>query len=189
MYHLPGSPCRTIGSPSPHSVLYSVQGHHFCGSSVPFSYAPTRSIPGPGGWSPSTHLASTPQPQSCFPALPNLTSSRPALGTRRRKAHGDSRHRPQALRDIYPFFFWATSPSSVPMRVPLKLLSQEAGVAGQTQSAFNNKDVTMINKSKYTMMRSWSLPSHLVTEKSPLFLFIFLFFSKIPFNLYQVPTK
>lgn len=150
---------------------------------------PTCSIPGPGGWNPATHLASTHQPQPCFPTLPNLTSSRPTLGTRRRKAHGDSWHRRQTLRDIYPLFFWATSPSSVPMPVPLRLLSQEAGVAGQTQSAFNNKDVTMINKSKYTVKRNWSLPSHLVTENL-LYSYLFIFvFSKIPFNLYQVPTK
>lgn len=47
---------------------------------------------------------------------------------------------------------------------------------GQTQSAFNSKDVTMINKSKYTVKRSWSLPSHLVTEN--LLYSYFLFFQK-----------
>lgn len=144
----------------------------------PSPIPPTCSIPGPGGWNPATHLASTHQPQPCFPTLPNLTSSRPALGTRRKKAHGDSRHRPQTLRDIYPLFFWATSPSSVPMAAPLRLLSQEADVASQTQSAFNNKDVTMINKSKNTVKMSWSLPSHLVTENLLYSYLYFLFFRK-----------
>lgn len=71
----------------------------------PTSTPSTCSMPGPGGWNPSTHLSYTHQPQPCCPTLPNLTSSRPPLGVPpRARLGGDSWHRPQILMHIHPLF-------------------------------------------------------------------------------------